>query len=29
VLMMPCMEAFQRDLGARVQAIVQKHGYKN
>jgi uncharacterized protein len=28
-LMMPRMEGFQRDLGARVQAVMQKHGYKN
>jgi uncharacterized protein len=28
-LMMPRMDAFQRDLGARVQAVMQRHGYKN
>jgi len=27
--MMPRMDAFQRDLNARVEAVMQKHGYKN
>lgn len=27
--MMPRMQAFQRDLNARIVAIMQKHGYKN
>ena len=28
-LMMPRMEGFQRDLAARIQAVMQRHGYKN
>jgi uncharacterized protein len=27
--MMPRMEAFQRDLNTRLEAVMQKHGYKN
>jgi uncharacterized protein len=27
--MMPRMEVFQRDLSARIEAVMQKHGYKN
>jgi uncharacterized protein len=28
-LMMPRMEGFQRDLAARIQAVMQRRGYKN
>ena len=27
--MMPRMDAFQRDLNTRLEAVMQKHGYKN
>ncbi len=27
--MVPRMQTFQRDLNARVEAVMQKHGYKN
>ena len=27
--MMPHMDGFQRDLNARLEAVMQKHGYKN